>query len=71
MFWDHGSGMGWMTIWSLVWLAIVIAVVWIAAQSLSRGTGGDESPERILKRRYARGDIDHEEYERRLSDIRK
>ena len=71
MFWDHGGGMGWMAVWSLIWLAIIIGVVWVAARSLSRGTGADESPESILKRRYARGDIDREEYERRLNDIRK
>jgi len=30
-----------------------------------------ESPETILKQRYARGDLDRDEYERRLSDLRK
>lgn len=71
MFWDHGWGMGWMTVWSLVWLAIIVGLMWVAARSLSRGTGTDDSPERILKQRYARGDIDREEYERRLNDSRK
>jgi uncharacterized membrane protein len=28
-------------------------------------------PETILKRRYARGDIDREEFDLRLTDIRK
>jgi uncharacterized membrane protein len=31
----------------------------------------DDDLETILKRRYARGDIDRDEYERRLSDVRK
>lgn len=54
------------------WLTVLIFVVWIVAK-----TGGgqswrsDETPEQILKRRYARGEIEREEYERRLSDLRK
>jgi hypothetical protein len=31
----------------------------------------EESAEQILKRRYARGEIDREDYERRLNDIRR
>ena len=30
-----------------------------------------DSPEQILKRRYAAGEIDKEEYDRRLSDLRR
>jgi uncharacterized membrane protein len=29
------------------------------------------TPETILKRRYARGDVDRDEYERRQSGVRK
>jgi putative membrane protein len=54
------------------WLAVLILLVWIVA----RAAGGqswriDEPPEQILKRRYARGEIEREDYERRLSDLRK
>jgi uncharacterized membrane protein len=31
----------------------------------------ERTPETILKRRYARGEVDREEYERRLTDLRK
>ena len=34
-------------------------------------TRGDEIPEQILKGRYARGDIDRDEYQRRLEDLRR
>ena len=62
----------WMAFWWLLGLAVLILLVWIVA----RAAGGpswrtDETPEQILKRRYARGEIDREEYERRLSDLRK
>ena len=33
--------------------------------------GGEDSPEAILKRRYASGEVDREEYERKLTDLRK
>jgi len=56
--------------WSVVGLALVLVVVWALARAGS-GTDGAESPETVLKRRYARGEIDREEYERRLSDLRK
>ena len=32
---------------------------------------GDETPEQILKRRYAKGEIERDEYERRLKDLRR
>ena len=72
-----GSGfanhMGWMWLWWLLGLGLLVLVVW----AIARAAGGqaaprqDESPETILKRRYARGEIDRDEYERRLSDLRK
>jgi hypothetical protein len=33
MFWDHGLGMGWMTVSWLVWLVIIVAVVWVATRA--------------------------------------
>ena len=67
---DH---MGWMALWWIVGLAVLAAFVWaVARMSGTPGaTPGQESPELILKSRYARGEIDREEYERRLADIRK
>lgn len=61
-----------MSLWMAFWLAVLILLVWIVA----RAAGGqswriDEPPEQILKRRYARGEIEREDYERRLSDLRK
>lgn len=31
----------------------------------------EETPEEILKRRYARGEIEREDYQRRLEDLRR
>jgi putative membrane protein len=68
MHWD--GNMGWMAIWWIVIIAAVVSVLWIALSSARRG-GGEESPEKVLKRRYAQGEIDRETYERMLEDLRK
>lgn len=74
-----GSGMmGAMAIWSLLWvllglalLALLVAgTVWLTRRA---GTPGARTanigpdPAQILKRRYAAGEIDDGEYERRIS----
>jgi putative membrane protein len=65
--------MGWMGLWWILGLALLILVVWAAtrAGSAPGSTRAEEAPEAILKRRYARGDIDREEFDRRLTDLRK
>jgi len=64
-----GIGMGWMWIfWVLVLAAIVAVLVWALAAS-RRSAAGRESPEEILKRRYARGDITKEQFEQMRHDL--
>jgi len=66
--------MWWMPFGWILGLLLLIALVWMIA---ARTTGGisarsvEDSAEQILKRRYARGEIDRDDYERRLSDIRR
>lgn len=69
MHWDGWWHIGWM--W-LFWIAVIVAVVFLVrtvAAPARRPTAA--SPEEILKQRYAQGEIDQEEYERRLSDLRR
>jgi len=62
----------WMGLWMVFWLAVLILLVWIVARAAGASSSRtDETPEQILKRRYARGEIERQEYERRLSDLRK
>lgn len=68
--------MGWMWPWWLIGLAVVVAIVWLAV-SWTRRQPLDttrhetrESPEDVLKKRYARGEIDRDTYEERLADLR-
>jgi putative membrane protein len=68
--WDYGH-MGWMWLWWLVGLALLIAVIWIVVRAAAlQPPASQNSPEAILKGRYARGEMDREEYERRLRDLR-
>lgn len=67
-----GCHMGGMWFWWILVVAVVLAVVWLAVSYSRRGNGGPgESPEQILKRRFAKGEIDREEYERTLTELRK
>lgn len=71
------GGMGlWMLLWALVGLAVlvlaVVGVVWLVrrtdtprpAPAIDR-----ETPEELLRRRYATGEIDEDEYLRRRSGL--
>ena len=63
--WD-GMGAGWWAFMSVLWLALIVAVVWAGARLFpGRGepTGDRERPDEILDRRLARGEIDPETYE--------
>lgn len=72
MHWLEGLHLVWT--W-LAWLAILGAVVWLGVWAMRSGLGAgpppQESPEEILERRYAGGEIDASEYERRLAELRR
>jgi putative membrane protein len=76
MFNGHGMGIGWtLILFAGVLPAVLIAVALIAAQI--RRTPDDPAgraivpdAERVLAERFARGEIDSEEYEQRLRTLR-
>ena len=55
----------------LVWVAPLALVVWAATRlgGLQRPAAPDETPLEILRRRYARGEITQEEFERAKSQV--
>lgn len=73
---DGMAGMGmWMLLWGLLGVALlvlaVLSIVWLV-RNLSRapgGGGGVDPAEQELRRRYAAGQIDREEYQQRLGDL--
>ena len=60
----------WMMFSWLIGIALFAALLWFLF-SVARPSPGNQSPEALLKRRYATGEIDTEEYERRLAVLRK
>jgi len=75
----NGSGafmMGWMALWGLVALALlalaIAGTVWLIRSARSGDTHqavGVPTAEEILRSRYAAGEIDEDEYRRRLSSL--
>lgn len=78
MMWWHGEWNGWawmaMSISMILFWGLVIWAVISVVRSTSAGSGGASAPpdaEQILKERFARGEIDAEEYERRREVLRR
>ena len=71
--WPYMGSMGWwMVVWWVVGIVVLLLLVRVVVGSLGGPSArGDETPEQILKRRYAKGEIEREEYQRRLEDLRR
>lgn len=65
----------WMILMVLFWAVIiggtVLAIVWLVSQGrpMIAGLTREETPLEILKRRYAKGEITHDEYEKMRRDL--
>ena len=71
--WPYMGSMGWwMVLWWGFGLVVLALLAWVIAKT-ARGFSmrSGETPEQILKRRYARGEIDRDDYQRRLEDVRR
>lgn len=66
-----GYGGGFMILWGvLIIVGIVILVKWLGASNNSGGLPDNGSKAlNILKERYARGEIDEQEFQKRKSDL--
>ncbi|OGA72168.1 MAG: electron transporter RnfE [Betaproteobacteria bacterium RIFCSPLOWO2_12_FULL_65_14] len=65
-----GMGFGWIFMilfWALVILGILALARWLFSPGGSGGSG--RTPLDILKERYARGEIDREQYEQMRRDL--
>lgn len=71
-----GYGMGWFGFIPMVafWLAVIVAVVFLIRWLIKPRAGeqwarSEDSALEILKRRYARGEINKEEFEEKKKDL--
>jgi putative membrane protein len=71
MMWGNQGFMGGF-MW-IFWIAIIVGIFflvkWIVMQSRPGEQKGEENPLAILKKRYARGEIDKEEFEQKKKDL--
>lgn len=70
-----GSGFGvfhWLMMllfWVLIIAGAVLIVRWLMDQARSPGSGSPETALDILKKRYAKGEIDKEEFETKKREL--
>lgn len=71
--WAAGGGGPWWILFPLLWIVLIGTVIWLVARDRGRrpdsASPGQRATE-ILATRFARGEIDSEEYRQRLDEIR-
>ena len=72
--WGMHDGMGWWMVFGAVWMvlfwgAIIWLIAWAVSQFSRGGGGGSASALDIAKQRYARGEIDRDQYEQLRKDL--
>jgi len=74
---DHMSGFGWgmMGMGWIFMIAVIGFIIWAVLRSSSdtpsASSSTTASAERVLAERYAKGEIDDEEYRRRSDELRR
>lgn len=66
------GGFGGMGLMSLVWIAVLGLIIWAVVAAVRHPAESSSSPDsamNVLQRRYARGEINKEEYENKKKDL--
>lgn len=74
MNWGYGMGWGWSIIMLAFWIAVIAGIIflirWVVLSTdRRRETRAEDSALEILRQRYARGEINKEEFEQRKKDL--
>ena len=69
--WGAFGGLIMIIFWIVIAVVAVLLIKWFISQSIGRGESKENryTPMEILKRRYARGEIDKAEYEEKKKDL--
>jgi putative membrane protein len=72
MNWGYGMGWGWSIIMMVFWIAVIVGIIflirWIALSTDRRHETEDSAME-ILRNRYAKGEINKDEFEEKKKDL--
>ncbi|WP_245716377.1 SHOCT domain-containing protein [Micromonospora humi] len=60
---------GWMWLWSLLALVALAGLFWLVVRLPGSGAATPGTARRILDERYARGEIDEDDYRRRRAGL--
>lgn len=67
-----GMGYGGGYMW-IFWIFLIVAIAWLVISAIGNGRNSGQSGEKsamdILNERYARGEIEKEEYEQKRRDL--
>jgi putative membrane protein len=75
MGWGYGMGWSGTILTALFWIAVIVGIIflirWLFVSAGAKGhaTTFEDSPLEILRRRYARGEINKEEFEGKKRDL--
>ena len=74
MNWGYSMGWCWMIIMAVFWISVIVGIVFlirwiILSTNKGRETKPEDSAIEILKRRYAKGEINKEEFEEKKKDL--
>lgn len=69
MGWGFGGGLFMLVWWVVIIAGIVLFVRWVAGQTKCGHNGHEKTSLDILKERYAKGEINKEEFEEKKKDL--
>lgn len=64
-----GMGSGMWVLWIIIFLVVILVIKLLISAGNKQISPSSETPIEILKRRYANGDIDEEEFNRRRKTL--
>ena len=65
----YGYWSFWNIIWSLFWIGLIVLVIWLIYKFIIKREGLHETPIVILKKRYAKGEINKRQFEGMKKEI--